>query len=132
MSLFFFSCCISRSFRGRKGGSLKEPDGQRRRKKPTSNSFQKKKKTGSDRWFQVVILRERGDEVEVLFPAAAPGEAGWDEEQETGATGARGEGEDEGVLGQDKGLVVAPAQWFGPQGPQWEPNDLFPPDWVVL
>jgi len=82
-------------------------------------------------WWAAYLSARRAPNAAVLL-AAAPGEPGWDEEQETGATGARGEGEDEGVLGQDKGLVVAPAQWFGPQGPQWEPNDLFPPDWVVL
>lgn len=30
------------------------------------------------------------------------------------------------------GKVVAPAAWFGEEGPPWEPGDLFPPDWIVV
>ena len=43
---------------------------------------------------------------------------------------AAGDEEEEWQTGA--GRVVAPAAWFGEDGPAWEPSDLFPPDWIVV
>ena len=47
-----------------------------------------------------------------------------------GGREAAGDEEEEWQTGA--GRVVAPAAWFGEDGPAWEPSDLFPPDWIVV
>ena len=37
-----------------------------------------------------------------------------------------------GRHGNSQGQVIAPAEWFGVQGPAWEPDDLYPADWIVV
>jgi len=55
--------------------------------------------------------------------------------QVDGEEEVRGEGMGEEQDNADatcSGRVVAPAAWFGEEGPAWDPSDLFPPDWIVV
>jgi hypothetical protein len=48
--------------------------------------------------------------------------------------GGCGDGDDDcdRALAAPPGLVVVPRQWFGPAGPDMDPDDLFPSDWIVV
>jgi hypothetical protein len=61
-------------------------------------------------------------------PSADAGEG----EREAGVGEREAAGDEEEEWQSGAGRVVAPAAWFGEDGPAWEPGDLFPPDWIVV